>query len=363
MNAQTDLQNLLCFSPQLETDDAGIPRRFIGTCYSGGVIPAFGYFGDTAIDLSTLKAPRKALFALVNHDPDQRAGRCDISADGRQIQIKGSFMKTASGQSVAAEFAEGAPWEFSVGINAEPKVFNKPTEVEVNGQRLLLDTLMVNASVREVSFVPAGADPGTHAVAFAKAVKDLQMNEDNVLEMTRSELNAAHEEVTSLSAALVDERAAVELHKAELDAIKASLEAIQSESAAKQEEIERLTGLLKEAETEKRLESVKSLFSEIGREYTDEAARGYMALDDTAFALLASDLRFVASKRTDDSLFVEQATNGTPTDPNGTPTDPKSRLDLMAADLRKADPKLTYEMAVSRILRQNPSLYTEVQGA
>lgn len=365
MNANLD--NLFQFQPQLEADESGTPRQFSGVCYSGGLIPSYGWFGNAAIDLSTLKAPTKALFALVNHDPDQRAGRCEIQAGATAVAIQGKFLKNTAGQTVAAEFADGAPWEFSVGINATPKVFEKPTTVEVNGRLLTLDTLFVDAMVREVSFVPAGADPNTHAIAFA--AKEAVMTETNLVELTRrvaeteqqlaesaEALEATSNNLAGMELELNETKVKATVAEAELAAHKLELDVAKTELEAAREEIQRLEGLLEEAKAEKRFEAVKSLFADIGREFSDEMARNYMKLSEDTFSLLAADLRFVAGKRTDETLFTEQATSGCA-------TDPMSKIDLLAAELRKADPSLTQPMAVAKVLRQNPSLYTETLGA
>ncbi|MCC8991437.1 MAG: hypothetical protein LM514_02345, partial [Streptococcus sp.] len=60
------------FAPTLIEASGDIPRQFAGVAYSGGVIPGYGFYGDVAIELSSLKAPTKQVFALVNHDTNQR---------------------------------------------------------------------------------------------------------------------------------------------------------------------------------------------------------------------------------------------------------------------------------------------------
>ena len=53
-------------------------------------------------------------FSLVNHDPNQRAGHFSPTLDAGQLRVAGVFSKTTeSGQSVAGEFSEGAPWKLS----------------------------------------------------------------------------------------------------------------------------------------------------------------------------------------------------------------------------------------------------------
>jgi hypothetical protein len=361
MNTQpTSLEGLLRFGLTTEADDAGNPRRFTGVCYSGGLIPDYGWFGNSAIDLASIKVPAKDLFALVNHDPNQRAGKCQIQASDQQIRIDGTFLKNTHGHAVAAEFADGAPWEFSVGINATPQTFSKPTEVTVNGRTLLLDTLFVDAMVREVSFVPAGADPNTQAIAFA-AKETLTMTETTI-EMNRKlgEFEAKADELASTLETtrhiLADTESALNESKIELDSAKERITALETELATAQENLKAAEEKLAEAATEKRFEAVRSLFSDMGREFSDEAARNYMALSDDAFALLASDIRNLAGQRTDTALFSEQATHGCS-------SDPQSKINTLAADLRKANTALTYEMAVAQVLRQNPTLYTETLGA
>lgn len=100
----------LTFSPDITVDETnGIPTGFSGIAYSGGVVPNYGWYGDSAIDIGSLSIPDQ-MFALVNHDPDQRAGHCRVWIDGSAIHIAGQFSRmTAAGQSVAGEFMEKAP--------------------------------------------------------------------------------------------------------------------------------------------------------------------------------------------------------------------------------------------------------------
>jgi hypothetical protein len=45
------------------------PQRFRGIAYSGELIPAYGFYGDAAIDLSSITLPSGKLFALVAQEP------------------------------------------------------------------------------------------------------------------------------------------------------------------------------------------------------------------------------------------------------------------------------------------------------
>lgn len=307
----------LSFAPSLIKDEGGVPTRFTGVAYSGGVIPGYGFFGDVVIDLSTMKAPTKPIFALLNHDFNQRVGKCEVSNSGQQIAITGSFSsKTQAGHQVAAEFSEDAPWEFSVGINAEIESFKKPTELLVNGQSLTVNAVFRNARVYEVSFVPAGADPNTHAVAFAQTslftTVESPMSDD---------LKDKLDSVTSLNADLQVKLSAMQTDHAK---VVAELQAkIHDEAKAHLDAVAKANELQAEISAFKasvRSEAVKSLFADLHKDYSDDIAQAYQAMSDEVFAVVAADLRECAKPKTHANLFREVATNGA--------TEPKSERDL-----------------------------------
>lgn len=270
----------LSLSPEIhcEATAAGddLPTRFSGVAYSGGLIPQFGAFGDAAIDLSTLQ-PADKLFALVNHDPGQRAGHGRVWIENQQLHIEGQFARsTEIGRQIAAEFKDGAPWQLSVGLQSKPVHPGKP--IEVNGQSLSVKTLFANASVREVSFVPVGADPHTHVAAFAA-----DFTEDDDL---TSELETKLAELQAQNSALA--------------------ESLATEKAAREAAENALAGVMAQA----RLSAIQALFAELGRDYSDEAAKPYQTLSDDAFALLSADLRSVKAVKLDPALTKEVAVAG-----------------------------------------------------
>ena len=175
-------------SSTLSADPSDV-TRFSGVAYSGGLIPGYGNYGDAAIDLSTITLPEE-VFALVDHDPRQRAGRGYLTINGNELLFSGELFKsTPAGQEVAALFAEGAPWQMSVGIQSKPQHSKQPRAVSVNAQNLTLNTLFTHASVREVSFVPIGADPNTSVAVFSPALGSTIMDQDELLERLRYMLN------------------------------------------------------------------------------------------------------------------------------------------------------------------------------
>jgi hypothetical protein len=301
----------LSFAPTITRDEGDLPTQFAGIAYSGGLIPGYGWLGDVAIDLSSLQVPTKPVFALLNHDVDQRCGKCSIANVGNRIEVSGTFaQKTAAGQQVAAEFSEDAPWEFSVGINAEVETFTKPTELEVNGQTLIVNALFKNAKVREVSFVPAGADPHTQAIAFEQQP---ELFSQTTLEVSPVELKDVQDKLDSATqlnadlqvklASLQDDHARV---VADLNAKVAAFEQQSQVAMANAAALERELQSFKETV---RLNDVKALFADLHRDYSDDAAKPYCDMTDATFAAVAADLRAM-KPAVNPSLFKEFAVNG-----------------------------------------------------
>lgn len=253
----------------LSGDD--LPTRFSGVAYSGGLIPQFGVFGDAAIDLATLQ-PSERLFMLVNHDPNERAGHGRVWIENNALHVEGQFSRsTEAGRQIAAEFRDGAPWQLSVGLQYQAQRPKEP--LLVNGQTLSVKTLFTHAAVREVSFVPMGADPHTFVTAFAA---DLNPEEPSLSTELESKITALEHQVADLSGQLAAEKTAREAAESALSAVKMSA----------------------------RMSAVKALFADMNKDFSDEAAQPYLAIPDEAFAALAADLR--ALKPTIDPALTQQ---------------------------------------------------------
>lgn len=271
----------LSFSPAIHCDasaagDPDLPTRFTGVAYSGGLIPKFGPFGDTAIDLSTLQ-PADKLFMLVNHDPDQRAGHGRVWIENQQLHVEGQFARsTEAGRQIAAEFRDGAPWQLSVGLQSNPTYPGQP--VAVNGHSLSVKTLFTHAAIREVSFVPVGADPNTHVAAFAAQLPD----EDSLLSTEfESKIASLEQRISDLTAELSAEQSARQ-------AAELALAGVQAQA---------------------RIAAVKALFADVNKEFSDDAAKPYLAIADETFAALAADMRAM-KPAIDPKLTQQVAVNG-----------------------------------------------------
>lgn len=269
------------FAAEVATDGGGLASGFSGVAYSGGVVPQFGWLGDVAIDLSTLTLPPRT-FALLNHDETQRVGHCRAVLDGGALRVVGSFSKTTpAGQTVAGEFAEGAPWELSVGIQGRLESYDRPCQIVLNGREMTVDGVFRDARLMEVSFVPAGADPNTHVSAFARSKP-----EDPPMTDTADRLAALDARVAELTAALAAETARAESALAELAAQRGAA----------------------------RLAAVKTLFQTAGLEFSDEKAGPYLAMDDAQFSAVREAFGAIRPSP-DPALFTETATAGKPSTP------------------------------------------------
>lgn len=265
-----------------QTPDA--PTRFHGTAYSGGLIPNYGWNGDAAIDLASITLPQGQIFALVDHNPAERAGRITASLQGNAIMIEGElFQSSNAGREVSALMAEGAPWQLSVGIQAQSDTSDKKRDVTINGQTLAVNTVFKNAVLREVSFVPVGADPHTAVAAFSRNLAGAVLAEVPRSKETTMTIEELQQQVSDLAASLGAEKTARQTAEAALSEIKL---------AARKAAIAQLAGSL-------------------SRELKAEEVNALETLDDPTFAVMSAALQsFKPAQNAPAHLFTEQATDG-----------------------------------------------------
>ncbi|MFN4003329.1 MAG: hypothetical protein ACK4MJ_03950 [Hylemonella sp.] len=259
------------------------PLRFEGVAYSGGVVPAFGWHGDVVIDLSGLKnADGEELPVLVDHQASVGA----IAGKGRLyrfrqpdgatgLRIEGEVIDaTEAGRQIAALLRSDFPLQMSVGMNANFREVTEP--LVVNGREVRVSGVFEQPHIREVSFVPVGADPATSAAAMRFAF-------DPVFQPSP-----------------VKEQATMS-RTAEDEALIAGL----------QEQVQSLQAELQKARQERRVEQLSALFDEIGRDAPQgDAIQPYLEMSEAAFSAFAADLRAVAKaarQQVNPALFSSQA--------------------------------------------------------
>jgi hypothetical protein len=197
----------------------------------------------------------------------------------RGLQIDGQLSKaTDAGNQVAALLAEGFPIQMSVRLSGAT-LRETEGEISVNGRTVKCEHVFENATVRDVSFVPVGADPATGASAAFSAKQSTQ---------------------TPTSPKEGKPMARSQEDQAEIDALKAQNAAL----------------AVQVADTQKaaRTAALSALFSELGRDMPAEDKRGpYLEMSEAAFSVFSADLRATkasakpAGRQVDPALFSAQS--------------------------------------------------------
>jgi hypothetical protein len=150
--------------------------RFRGVALSGKLIPNRLYDGSAlSIDINTfnLSEDGKKIFILADHDHRHRIGTAIAKKVGGQVVLEdGEFFTTPEGQNIATQFAEGAPFELSVGISGRTVFYEAKNRKarQLDGKKHDIGAEVFDAELMETSFVVAGADRHTSVHAFAKSI-------------------------------------------------------------------------------------------------------------------------------------------------------------------------------------------------
>ena len=275
------------FAPKLkkpEDGEADGPVRFTAVAYSGGQVPNYGWLGDIAIDLATLKNPAGQVPVLADHanKVGSIAGHGVLSVQTgptgeRYLQLDGQLSQaTDSAKQIAALIEEGFPIQLSVHLSGAT-LRETEGEINVNGRTVKCEHVFENATVREVSFIPVGADANTGASAAFSATQSTPTKPQEGKPMARSQED-----------------------QAEFDALKAQNAALAAQVA--------------EAQKGARVAALSALFSELGRDMPAEDKRGpYLEMSEAAFSVFSADLRATkasakpAGRQVDPALFSAQS--------------------------------------------------------
>ena len=260
-------------------------RTFSGVAYSGEVITDHWYWTRVIFDLDSMQIKGR-IPALLEHSSRQRAGAINTHTISHQegLVVHGDLMSNEFGTQVAQDSDDGFPWQMSVRIEpAKTEEVAADQTVIVNGKTLQGPiTIFRGGRIREVSFCALGADENTMAVAASHNPN--QPTEDT--------------DVTEL------EKAQARIQ--ELETKNSELEAQNKQFAAAKREAE-----------------ITALGKDLGKEFSAEDITEMKALDDSAFAFSAKQLRqFSAGNQPSagqqqqqipshlNHLFTHQATGG-----------------------------------------------------
>ena len=228
-------------------------RAFSGVAYSGEVITDHWYWTRVIFDLDSMQIKGR-IPALLEHSSRQRAGAINTHTITHQdgLVVHGDLMSNEFGTQVAQDSDDGFPWQMSVRIEpAKTEEVAADQTVIVNGKTLQGPiTIFRGGRIREVSFCALGADENTMAVAASHNPN--QPTEDT--------------DVTEL------EKAQARIQ--ELETKNSELEAQNKQFAAAKREAE-----------------ITALGKDLGKEFSAEDITEMKALDDSAFAFSAKQLR------------------------------------------------------------------------
>ena len=266
-------------------DNGVFPRKVIfRPAYSGGIMYADGisipepttvngeeYPAGTklpvVVDLSNVILEDN-IPILYNHDSMLRIGHTEsVTTDGQTLKADGVLESPSQWtKEVIESFNQGAKWQCSIGsgiIDVNNKQLVPQNEsITVNGQTLSGPfTLLTNLRVREISIVPAGADPNTETL-LATLFK-----EDNAMDFETFLVSKGFNPETLTE----ENRAALEALWKESNVATEELTA-EAESEEKEEEKEETSSESDSTDEDKKEETVKATCEEDDKKETVQAS-------------------------------------------------------------------------------------------
>lgn len=278
-------QDQFCFQlGQVSVDkpeDGKKKRTFSGIAYSGEAITDHWYWDKVVFDLDSIQIKGR-IPALLEHRTSQRAGAINSHSvsHAEGLKIEGNLLSNEFGTQVAQDSDDDFPWQMSVRIYPTTVEEVKEGSVIVNGRTFQAPVAVFRGGrIREVSFCALGADDNTNAVAASHSPKNFNQPEDTDV----TELEQANARIK------------------ELETKNSELETQNKQFAAAKREAQ-----------------IKSLETELKKEFSTEDKEKYSALDDTSFNFMAGQLRQFSAPAAAPTpvnpafahLFSHQATGG-----------------------------------------------------
>lgn len=149
--------------------------------YNGGAMRVAGFFHPIVLDLDGVKASRKNIPILVEHDPMRIVGQTsEIDVSEKGVRLKGKFTgddNDIDTRKVVSHARNGFEWQASVGGSVDRREFIEAGKTgEANGQTFTGPIFIAREStLSETSFVAIGADQTTSARVAATNVNGDQI--------------------------------------------------------------------------------------------------------------------------------------------------------------------------------------------
>jgi hypothetical protein len=142
-------------------------RPFKMTAYTGAPMNVPGYMSPVVVDLAGMTVPNQKLPILRQHDPERIVAHSEtIDVGAQRLNVAGVVSGVGEAAAEVTDLAaNGFPWQASIGAAVNRREFvDAGQTVKVNGRNWDGPLVVARAStLREVSVVPLGADPGTSA--------------------------------------------------------------------------------------------------------------------------------------------------------------------------------------------------------
>lgn len=305
-------------------------RQFRSIAYSGDLIENHPFWGNLIFDTANLRA-KGQIPILLNHDHSKIVGSGSLRVDNSAIVVDGKIFHTSEHGKTVQNFAdEGFEWQQSVHI--EPEFIEKVPankKVMVNSKEIKLDkdlTIFRNSIIKEVSFVPLGADSNTSANVFSDDNELITIKESIMSEVQESVVTTEETTITTTepSAYYVFkdgeykalEPATITVSKEDYDFACSCMEKDEKKKKFDDEvsqlkaEISSLKEELAKYKKQKRFELISSLETKLGTKFSDSSVEIMENLDEEKVESFAKDLMNSKTQEAHENLFKADQTEG-----------------------------------------------------
>lgn len=138
--------------------------------YTGAILNLANFYNPVIVDLTGLKATSQTIPALRSHDTDRIVGQTDSVVIGENVLLTGAITgENDDATEIRTQAKNGFKWQASIGADVVRREFLDPgKKATVNGREVTGPLVIAREAVlKEISFVPMGADSGTSASVAA----------------------------------------------------------------------------------------------------------------------------------------------------------------------------------------------------
>ena len=237
----------------LQPEGESKKRKFKGVAYAGGRVDGHWYWGRSGVvfDLDGIEIDKPTAL-LEEHFSSGRVGVVKQVSTTGKIEVEGDFLSNTKAKEIVQDSDDGFPFQMSMYIDpGSIEEVSNGKSVVVNGQTFEGPiTVFRQNRIREFTICTSGADRNTSINAFS-GKQQTKQEDTNV-----TELEQAKAKITELEG-----------------------------------QVNTLTEQNKQFAAAKREAEITALGKDLGKEFSAEDITEMKALDDSAFAFSAKQLR------------------------------------------------------------------------